>query len=135
MIIRDFISLLKHFRHYEYFPKFSLNFKHLILIFSFSGEGLRDSTGIDETEQSTSRTFPSKRKVSVVLLVAQHCRRRGLFVMNLAFSSNSIFLRISSSIFCEIHFFKLSIHLRSLERKYYCLCSLLRYVHSFFPHL
>ncbi|OZC06662.1 helicase protein [Onchocerca flexuosa] len=39
-------------------------------------ERLRDKDDIDEDEQSMFKTFPSKRKISVVLLIAQHCRRR-----------------------------------------------------------
>ncbi|VDK81836.1 unnamed protein product [Onchocerca ochengi] len=39
-------------------------------------ERLSDNDDADENEQSIFKTFPSKRKISVVLLVAQHCRRR-----------------------------------------------------------
>ncbi|KAM3721998.1 Chromodomain-helicase-DNA-binding protein 1-like [Dirofilaria immitis] len=39
-------------------------------------ERSRDNNNNDEAEQSTSKTFLSRRKISVVLLVAQHYRRR-----------------------------------------------------------
>ncbi|MCP9264270.1 hypothetical protein DINM_022310 [Dirofilaria immitis] len=39
-------------------------------------ERSRDNNDNDEAEQSTSKTFLSRRKISVVLLVAQHYRRR-----------------------------------------------------------
>ncbi|EFO24199.2 hypothetical protein LOAG_04289 [Loa loa] len=42
------------------------------------GKGLRDNNGIGEAEQSTSRTFPFWRKISVVLLVAQDYRKRDI---------------------------------------------------------